>query len=97
MREIVTEGERAPWNWTWHFALYSFAFEHKPKLNAHSCYFRVSVKECRKGTAVRQTNAERREQPSNTPVKALTRPQLPGSVPTSPLCTAKVQSGHFYV
>lgn len=54
MRKIVIKGERAPWIRTWRFALYSFAFT----LNAHSCYFRVSVKECGKGKAVHQTNAE---------------------------------------
>lgn len=85
MREVVIKGERAPWNWTWHFALYSFAFARKLRVNAHSCYFRVSGKECRKGTAVHQTNAERREQKSNTLVKALTRPQLPGSSPAFPV------------
>lgn len=100
MREIMAEGERAPWNWTWHFALYSFAFKHKPVLcrpNAYSCYFRMSVKKCRKGTAVCQTNAERREQPSTTPVKALTRPRLPGSIPAFPVLVDSTGSRCFYV
>lgn len=68
--------------------LYSFAFEPKPILcrpNAHTCHFWLCVKECSKGTAVRQTNAGQREQPSNTPVKALTRPRQSGSVPAFPL------------